>query len=166
MHRFEKCEIVEYPAKVLCNAAERIEKIDDNIRILVDKMTKIMLKNEGIGLAAPQVGVPLRLFIISLDSSIENTRIYINPTLNITTEEIEDGDESCLSIPGLSAKIKRYKKCRFTATDLAGNEFTKEAKDIYARCLQHEYDHIEGKTLIDHITEAEKTAYLRKLKDS
>jgi peptide deformylase len=159
----EECRLTHYPAKVLTKPAKPIEKIDDNIRQLIEKMTDIMLENKGIGLAGPQVGVPLRIFIISLDANRENVRVYINPTVTPSgrPDSIEEG---CLSVPGVSTKIRRYKKCKVTATDLEGNEFTEEAGGLLARALQHEYDHIEGMTIADRMGSVAKIAHRKQLK--
>jgi peptide deformylase len=159
----DKCRISHYPAGVLGGKAEPVEKIDDNIRQLVDKMMDIMLKNKGVGLAAPQVGVPLRLFIISLDGSRENARAYVNPTV-MPSGELEAIDEGCLSVPGIYTKIRRYRKCKVTATDLNGNEFTDRAEGLYARALQHEYDHIEGITIVSRMGQPAKIAHRKQLK--
>jgi len=159
----EKCRITHYPADVLGKPAGPIEKIDDNIHQLAEKMTDIMLKNKGIGLAAPQVGVPLRLFIISLDGTRQALKVYINPTVT-PTGELDSMDEGCLSVPGVYTKIRRYKKCKVTATDLNGNEFTEEAQGLYARALQHESDHIGGMTIADRMGSAAKIAHRKQLK--
>ncbi len=159
----EKCQLTHYPADVLAGRAQSVEKIDDNIRQFVEKMTEIMLENKGVGLAAPQAGVPLRLFIISLDASRKNVRVFINPTVT-PSGELDAVDEGCLSIPGIYTKIRRYKKCKVTATDLDGNEFTEEAEGLYARALQHEYDHIEGMTIADRMGSAAKIVHRRQLK--
>ncbi len=159
----EKCQITHYPSDVLAKPARPVGKIDDNIRQFVKKMTDIMLENKGIGLAAPQVGVPLRLFIISLNGTKEAVRAYVNPTVS-PTGELEPMGEGCLSVPGVYTKIRRYKKCKVTATDLAGNEFTEEAEGLYARALQHEYDHIEGTTIADRMGSAARIAHRKQLK--
>jgi peptide deformylase len=164
----ENCRITHYPAEVLTGHAQPIEKIDDNIRRLVEKMTDIMLENKGVGLAGPQVGVPLRIFIISLDSTREAVRVYVNPIVTPTTDHLQPTDEGCLSVPGVFTKIRRYKKCSVTATDLDGNGFTEQAEGLYARALQHEYDHIEGLTIVNRMSQAAKIAHrkqLRKLKE-
>ena len=81
----------------------------DSIRRLVEKMTDIMLENKGVGLAAPQVGVPLRLFIISLDGTRENVRVYINPSIT-PGGEFDSREEGCLSVPGVYTKMRRHSK--------------------------------------------------------
>lgn len=159
----EKCRITHYPASVLANRARPVEKIDDNIHRLVEKMTDIMLHNKGIGLAAPQVGVPLRLFIISLDGTAESIRAYINPTVT-PAGDLGAIDEGCLSVPGVYTKVPRYKKCEVTGTDLDGNEFTEQAEGLYARALQHEYDHIEGMTIVNRMGQVARIAHRRQLK--
>lgn len=159
----EKCRITHYPAEVLAKGAKPVEKVDDNIRQLVEKMKDIMLANKGVGLAAPQAGVPLRLFIISLDGKRENVRVYINPTVT-PIGELAEIEEGCLSVPGIYTKIRRYKKCSVTATDLDGNRFAEEGDGLYARCLQHEYDHIEGITIADRMPSAAKIAHRKQLK--
>lgn len=159
----EKCQLTRYPADVLAGRAQPVEKIDDNIRQFVQKMTDIMLKNKGVGLAAPQAGVPLRLFIISLDGSREAVRVYVNPTVT-PLGELTEFEEGCLSVPGIYTKIRRHKKCRVTATDLAGNEFTEEAEGLYARALQHEFDHIEGRTIVNRMGQVAEIAHRRQLK--
>jgi peptide deformylase len=159
----EKCRITHYPAPVLAGRAQPVENIDDSIRKLVEKMTHIMLEHKGIGLAGPQAGVPLRIFIVSPDGSRENVKVYINPTVT-PTGELEAFEEGCLSVPGVYTKIRRYKKCKVTATDLDGKEFTQEAEGLLARALQHEYDHIEGTTIANKMGSVAKIAHRKKLK--
>ena len=159
----DKCRITHYPASVLGKRAETVETIDEDIRRLVDKMTEIMLENKGIGLAAPQAGVSLRLFIISLDGSAESIRVYINATVT-PIGDLDATDEGCLSVPGIFTKIPRYKQCEVTATDLDGNEFTEQAEGLYSRALQHEYDHTEGMTIVNRMGQVARIAHRRQLK--
>ncbi|HLB72522.1 MAG TPA: peptide deformylase [Sedimentisphaerales bacterium] len=159
----DKCRITRYPAAVLGKRAEPVERVDDNIRRFVGKMTEIMLKNKGVGLAAPQVGVSLRLFIISLDGTAENVRVYVNPRVT-PIGELDTIDEGCLSVPGVYTKIPRYKRCEVAATDLDGNEFTEQAEGLYSRALQHEYDHIEGTTIVNRMGQVARIAHRRQLK--
>jgi peptide deformylase len=159
----DACKITHYPAGVLARPSEPVEQIDDSIHRLVAKMTDIMLENNGMGLAAPQAGLGLRLFIISLDGSRENVRAYINPTVT-PAGDLEDKEEGCLSVPGVWTKVRRYKRATVTATDLNGKEFTEEAEGLYARCLQHESDHIDGMIIVDRMGSAAKIAHRRQLK--
>ena len=159
----EKCRLTSYPADVLAGQASPVEKIDDNIRRLVEKMIDIMLKNKGVGLAAPQIGLPLRLFIISLDGNRESVKVFVNPAVT-PIGELDVLDEGCLSVPNIYTKIRRYKKCKVTATDLDGKQFTEEAEGLYARALQHESDHINGVTIVSRMGQAAKIAHRRQLK--
>lgn len=159
----DKCKITHYPARVLGRPAEPVGEIDETIRRLVDKMTDIMLENKGMGLAGPQAGVPLRIFIVSLDGTREKVRAYINPTVT-PHGDLEEKEEGCLSVPGIYTKVRRYKKATVTATDLEGNEFAEEAEDLYARCLQHEGDHLQGMTIVNRMGQAARIAHRRQLK--
>jgi peptide deformylase len=163
MIEIDKCQITHYPAGVLGKKAQPVEQIDDNIRRFVDKMYEIMRANKGVGFAAPQAGVPLRMFIISLDGSRENVRVFINPTVT-PDGDLDTIEEGCLSVPGIYTKIRRFKKAKVTATDLDGNEFTEEAEGLYARALQHEYDHIEGMTIVNRMGQTAKIAHRKRLK--
>ena len=159
----ENCCITHYPSGVLARAAEPVEKIDAHLQPLIEKMTDIMVERKGIGLAGPQAGVGLRIFIISLDCSRESVRVYINPTVT-PSGDLDSMEEGCLSVPGVTTKVRRYKKCTVTATDLDGYEFTEEAEGLYARCLQHEYDHICGVTIVDRMGSVARIAHRRQLK--
>ena len=163
MMDIESNRIVHYPTDVLAERAKPVEKIDENIHRLVEKMTDIMLKNGGIGMAGPQIGVPLRLFIISPDASRKGVKVYINPTVTPTSKP-ESISEGCLSVPGVYAKIRRYEKCTVTATDLEGNEFSEEAEGLLARVLQHESDHINGLTIVNRMSQAAKIVHRKQLK--
>lgn len=162
MNDIENSKITHYPFEVLTQRARAIEKIDDSIRKIVDKMTNIMLEHKGIGLAGPQAGAPLRIFIISLDGTRDNVKVYINPTVTCSGK-LASEEEGCLSVPGVYTKVRRYKKCTVTATDLNGNKFTEEAEGLYARCLQHEYDHLEGITIADKMPTTAKITHRKQL---
>jgi peptide deformylase len=159
----DKCQMTHYPAEVLAKRAEPVKEINDNIKQLVEKMYELMRINKGVGFAAPQAGVPLRLFIISLDGTRENVKVFINPTVTPygTLESMEEG---CLSVPRISAKIRRYKNAKVTATGLDGKELTEEGEGLYARALQHEYDHIEGTTIVNRLSTTAKIANRKQLK--
>lgn len=159
-----KRSITRYPAEVLAKRAQPVEKIGEDIRHLVERMTDIMIEQKGVGLAGPQAGVPLRIFIISLDGTRESVRVYINPTVTIVGDQVMLVEEGCLSVPGVYTKVRRYKNCTVTATDLDGRQFSEEAEGFYARALQHEYDHIEGVTIVNRMGQAARIAHRKKLK--
>jgi len=159
----EKYNLVQYPAEVLASVAEPVEKIDDSIRRLIAKMTDIMIETKGVGLAGPQIGAPLRIFIVSLDSSREGVKVYINPTVTVEGA-VDSSVEGCLSVPGVSAKVRRFSRCSVTATDLDGKRFHEKAEGLLARALQHEADHLDGMTIVSRMGEAAKIAHRKQLR--
>ncbi len=159
----EELKMTKYPSPVLSEPAKPIETIDDTVRQIAEKMIDIMLENKGIGLAGPQAGLDLQIFVISLDGSRENARVYINPKIE-AHGELAPFEEGCLSIPGLYTKIKRHKFCKVTAKGLDGEEFTEEADGLYARALQHEYDHLQGTMIKDRMSQVGKIGARKLLK--
>jgi peptide deformylase len=158
-----KCKMTRYPEEVLRVASKPVEEINDNIRQLVEKMYQLMLEHKGVGFAAPQAGVALRIFIISLDGSREQLKVFINPSVT-PDGPLETTEEGCLSVPGLWPKIRRYTKAKVTATGLDGREFTDQAEGLYARALQHENDHIEGMTILNRMGSAARIAHRKLIK--
>jgi len=146
---------------VLTQAASEVADIDGRIAKLVDRMTDTMYEANGLGLAAPQVGVGKRLFIYELDD--EPLRTVINPTIIETRGEWEF-EEGCLSIPGLYFPIVRPKEIHITGWDLDGNEVSIEADEIEARCLQHELDHLDGVLLLQRLDADQRKEALRELR--
>jgi peptide deformylase len=158
-----KCCITRFPEPVLGQQAKPIEKIDDTIRALAEKMKDIMVQHKGVGLAGPQAGVPLRIFVASPDGSRENAKVYINPIIT-PSGKLETAEEGCLSLPGIWGKIRRYSKCSIKAQDLNGKEFTEEAEGLLARIFQHECDHLNGTLIADKFSTVAKIAARKKLK--
>ena len=159
----EQCQLTYYPAEILTRRAREVETIDPNLHQLVEKMINILVEKKGIGLAAPQVGVSMRLFIASMDGTREGVKVYINPVL-LLSGPVEYHEEGCLSFPGIYVKVKRYKQCQVTAIDPNGHEFTQTVEGLYARCVQHEYDHIEGITLANRMSQTARIVHRRQLK--
>jgi len=159
----EKCRITHYPAPVLSQRAVAVEEIDAKIRVLAEKMIDIMIETKGVGLAGPQAGVNLRIFVASVDGSREKARVYINPeiTPSGSSEAMEEG---CLSLPGVCGKIVRYTKCRIKATGLDGEEFSEDAEGLLARIFQHEFDHLEGTVIADKLSSVARIAARKRLK--
>ena len=144
----DKCCMTRFPAQVLGEAAKPVGEITEDVVQLVDKMKDLMVENKGIGLAGPQAGVALRLFVVSVDGTKENAKVYINPTIE-TSGTAFSHEEGCLSLPEIFGNVKRFPNCKITATDIDGNEFTEEAEELEACALQHEYDHLEGTLIKD-----------------
>ena len=145
------------------DTAKPVEAINEDIRQLADRMADIMVDSKGIGLAGPQAGVNLRIFVVSIDGSKENAKASINPMIKVEGA-IVTNEEGCLSLPGLYGKIKRYAKCTVTATDLDGNAFTEVGEGLLARAFQHEYDHLEGRMIKYRLSQAAKLRARRQIK--
>lgn len=124
----------------------------------IEEMFQAMASANGVGLAAPQVGIAKRFFVIIAEDDVR--RVFINPQIIKTSEEMEDYDEGCLSIPGVTEKIRRASKITVQAANEKGRHFTLEADGLLARIIQHENDHLDGILYIDRGDKgfAEKTA--------
>lgn len=158
-----KCCITRFPAPVLGQQAKPVEKIDDSIRALADKMIDIMIQHKGVGLAGPQAGVDLRIFVASPDGTKENAKVYINPVIT-PSGKLESVEEGCLSLPSIWGKIRRYTKCSIKAKGLDGKEFSEEAEGLLARIFQHECDHLDGTLIKDKFSTVAKIGARKKLK--
>ncbi len=155
--------IVEYPDPVLRRKALPILNIDEHIHELVEDMKRAMLAEEGAGLAAPQVGVPLRLFITSAKGKFPDL-VFINPVLEIAGA-VEAHDEGCLSLPNIVVSVLRPTAARITATALDGTSFTLETSEFDARVWQHEFDHLDGKLIIDRMMAKDKLTNRKAIRD-
>lgn len=147
-----KHRILHFGEEPLRAASEPVKEVTDDIRRLVEDMLETMYENKGVGLAAPQIGVNLRVAVIDIG---EDPLILINPRI-IKGWGKEACDEGCLSFPGLTEKVERAKKVLAEATDLDGSTYEIEAEDLLARAIQHELDHLDGVLFIDRISKARK----------
>jgi len=129
-----------------CSPVEESE-INDEMRSLFAEMFKTMDEAEGVGLAAPQVGIAKRFFVVTADDGIR--RVFINPQIIKTSAEMCEYDEGCLSLPGFDETIIRPKEVTVTALDENGKQFTLDADGLLARVIQHENDHLDGIVYID-----------------
>jgi len=155
--------IVFHPSPVLRQKAKPVARIDGFIKDLVADMHRIAREYDGIGLAAPQVGESLRIFV-TCPLYGEPERVFINPRIEAVGEIVGD-DEGCLSLPDIRAEIMRPPSARITALDIEGNEFSLERGDIWARVWQHEYDHLEGTLIIDRMKPLDRLANRRAIRD-
>lgn len=159
--------IVIYGDPVLREVSHPVEEINQEVKDLVSQMVDTLKRARGLGLAASQVGSPLRLFILDLSAiDIDETlRVFINPEIVETDGEVEM-EEGCLSFPELYLRITRAERVKVRATDLEGKRFEMTADGVTARAILHEYDHIQGKLFIDHLSPLSRTLLkgrLRKL---
>jgi peptide deformylase len=146
-------EIVKYPHPALRYASRPIEQIDDALRSTVRAMFELMYDARGIGLAANQVALPFRFFILNLTADPEQKdqeQVFINPEIVKRHSSTED-EEGCLSLPGLYAKVRRARRIRVRSYDLEGNLVEQDIGDLFGRAVQHETDHLEGKLFIDYL---------------
>jgi peptide deformylase len=160
--------IVRYGEPVLREMCEPVDKIDDEVRELVQDMFDTLRNARGLGLAAPQVGVNLRVFIIDLSQVDFDAEplIVINPEI-INKQGSESGEEGCLSFPGLFFEVERAEQVTLDYHDLDGNPKRLEASGLAARAIQHEYDHLNGKLFIDYLSATKRdliSGRLKKLK--
>ncbi|WP_419946223.1 peptide deformylase [Candidatus Poriferisodalis sp.] len=144
---------------VLRQRAAEITEIDGRVARMVDDMLPAMYDAEGIGLAAPQVGIQRRLFVFDLYDG-DGPRTLINPEI-VETDGEWAYTEGCLSVPGLTFEIIRPKEVHIVGRDLDGSEVSIEADELLARLFQHELDHLDGVLLIDHLKKAERKSALR-----
>lgn len=142
-------KVLQLGNDTLRQKAVQIEDINDDIRLLVKDMLVTMTVEDGIGLAAPQIGQSIRLFVVKADDGIERT--FINPQIIATSQETTSYEEGCLSIPKTYEDVIRPETITVQAKNERGRRFTLEASGLLARVIQHEYDHLEGILFIDRI---------------
>jgi peptide deformylase len=146
--------ILHYPDKRLRELAKPVVKFDADLARLLEDMAETMYAAPGVGLAAPQIGVALRLFLIDVSTGEDvpsDLRIFINPQCIETAGEV-CYEEGCLSFPGIHEEIKRAERVKVRAQDGEGNVFELEAEGLLAIAIQHETDHLNGKLMVDHLS--------------
>lgn len=164
--KVDQLRIVNYPDPVLRQTAAPIESVDDTVRDIAARMIDLMHTAQGVGLAAPQVGLPLRMFVVNdPDRPDEPERVFINPVLSDPDSENQTRQEGCLSLPGIQVDVKRPIGITIEATDLDGQRFTMTSREIAARIWQHEYDHLDGVLILDKMSALDKLANRRAIKD-
>jgi peptide deformylase len=146
-----KLDILHYPDPRLHRVAKPVQAVDDRIRTLVDDMAETMYAAPGIGLAATQVNVHERVLVIDISESHDELRVFINPELVSKSGETE-GEEGCLSVPGIFDKVVRAERVTVRALDRDGQPFELEADGLLAVCIQHEMDHLMGKVFVDYLS--------------
>lgn len=161
-----------YGDPILRQKAENVKEITEEIKTLISNMAETMKAEKGVGLAAPQIGVSLRIFITNIDYEddegnifyLEEPLVFINPQLSNVSDILVESSEGCLSIPGLRAPVVRPLQVTVEAIDGAGNRFIKECSRFLARCIFHENDHLNGVLFPDRIKGKMRTTIEGELK--
>lgn len=160
----EELKIILYPDPRLKAMSRPVERFDESLRDLVVQMFHLMRDAKGVGLAAPQVGKNLRLFVMNPSGEAGDDQVYINPVLS-DGEGQDEAEEGCLSLPDIHVKVYRNKRIRIQAFDLEGNAFEQVASGFITRVWQHEFDHLNGILLTDRMGPVAKMANRKKLKE-
>jgi peptide deformylase len=159
--------IVQYPHPALRYESRPVTRIDDELRATVRSMFELMYEARGVGLAANQVALPLRFFILNVTADPEQKdqeRVFVNPEIVKRHASAED-EEGCLSLPGLYAKVARARKVKVRAYDLDGNLTELDAEDLLGRAIQHETDHLSGRLFIDLLDPRARVSAAAKLRE-
>ena len=157
-------KILIFPDPKLRTAAEPVKEVNDSIIKLTEDMLETMYEGEGIGVAATQVDVHKRIIVIDISSEKNDPLVLINPKINkIINEEIKSYSEGCLSVPGIFEELERPSAVEIIAQGMDGKEFTLVAEDILSVVIQHEMDHLEGKMMVDFLSNLKREMIRKKM---
>lgn len=161
---FELLQIIHWPDPHLTRASKPVEVFDEALAALAQRMLQLMHEARGVGLAAPQVGHNIRLFVSGHTPEPETDRVYVNPVV-LESSGNDEGEEGCLSIPGINVRIVRARHVRLVAQDVHGNPFELEADGYLPRIWQHEIDHLNGTLILDRMGAVARMANRRTLRE-
>ena len=147
-----------YGDGVLRRSADPVDAIDDEIRAICERMVETMLRANGAGLAAPQIGISKRIIVLDADDAFH---ILINPELVETSDEVAQSIEGCLSVPGVDAPVERSVRAVVEGTTLDGERVRIEGEGLLARAIQHELDHLNGNLFLDRLSPAKRQSLLK-----
>jgi peptide deformylase len=148
---------------VLTSPADEVTTFDKELRVLVQDLTETMLDAPGAGLAAPQIGVGLRVFTYDVDDVIGH---LVNPVIGVMSDETQDGDEGCLSFPGLAFPTTRRQRVVASGFNMYGDPVTIEGSALLARCIQHEVDHLDGVLFIDRMDPEQRKLAMKAIREA
>lgn len=151
-----KLRLVQYPDPRLLRRCKPVARFDDALAAIAARMVALMHEHRGVGLAAPQVGLELRMFVCQPPDATEATA-YINPVLTLGEEQAQ-AEEGCLSLPEVAVQVRRAVTCGIAAFDTAGKRIESSGTGLVARIWQHECDHLDGHLIIERMTESERIA--------
>ena len=160
-------EVLQFPDPRLRVVSKPVATVTDEIRSLASDMCEVMYDEPGVGLAAPQVGEPVRLIVVDTEWTEEgadrNPLVLVNPEI-VEREGKLTWTEGCLSVPDFQAEVERAAKVKLRAHDLDGHEVVCDAEELQAVCFQHEIDHLDGKLFIDRISRLKRELYVQRRK--
>ena len=156
-------KILTEPDPFLRQKSSEVDKVDDEIRKLMDDMLDTMYEAPGIGLAAIQIGIPKRIIVIDLSKEEKKPLYFVNPKIILKSKQNSTYEEGCLSVPGQFAEIDRPDKCHISYLGYDGKKQDLKAEGLLATCIQHEMDHLEGILFIDYLSILKKKFIAKKL---
>ena len=159
-------EILVVPHPVLKQVSQPVEQVDDDLRALMDDMLETMYDAPGIGLAAVQIGVPKRVIVMDISGPEEAKapQFFVNPEILSASEDKLPYEEGCLSVPEIYDEIERPSRIRLRYLNYQGETVEEDAEGLYAVCIQHEMDHLEGVVFLDHLSRLKRDSAIRKVK--
>jgi peptide deformylase len=155
-------EILHFPDERLHTVARPVEQFDDAVRVLARDMAETMYAAPGIGLAATQIDVHLRVITIDISETRDQLIVLVNPKI-VEREGEQVSEEGCLSVPGVYEKVERAQKVKVRAFDAAGKGYTLDAEGLLAVCVQHEMDHLDGRVFVEHLSRLKQSRIKAKL---
>ena len=158
-------KILIFPDPKLRKVAKRIDKFDKSLEMLSKNMLQTMYEAEGIGLAATQVDIHIRLVVMDLSEERNEPRVFVNPEYTILDKSPFTYEEGCLSIPGFNEEISRPSKILLKWQDLQGNFHEEKPDGIFTVCAQHEIDHLDGKLFVDYLSPIKRDRIRKKLEN-
>ena len=156
-------KILEFPDPRLRTIAEPVEMVDDEVRKIIDDMFETMYDAPGIGLAATQVNIHKQIVVIDISEEGNEPLVLINPSFEVLTDETEQMQEGCLSVPGFYENVVRPERVKLNAIGRDGEPYELIADGLLAVCIQHELDHLNGKLFVDHISRLKRDRIRGKL---
>ena len=158
-----KGDLIIWPDEMLAVPSVEVNPLDIN-PIFLDKMFKVMYANKGVGLSAIQLGVPLRIFVMDVSTDKSGSMVCINPVIKEFIGPTEEMNEGCLSFPGIFEKVIRFPEVIFECENFKGEKNTYQVAGTESQCVQHEIDHLNGKTMADSWLRVKKDIVKRKIK--
>ncbi|MDE2148687.1 MAG: peptide deformylase [Gammaproteobacteria bacterium] len=155
-------KILHHPDPRLRDKARPVAAFDGDLAKLIEDMFETMYAAPGVGLAATQIGVPLRVAVMDCSESRDRRIVIANPELR-SCEDLQQMEEGCLSVPEVRDTVRRYNRVRLSAQDAAGKPFELDAEGLLAQCIQHEIDHLDGKLFVDYLSSLKRERIRRRL---